>query len=223
MVGFIQLVLFFLHCCSYILQYAIGDRVISDGIFLELGACDGVMYSNTKMLQDHFGFTGVLIEPVPDLFEKLVQNRKGCKCYNYAVSDKTDSFVDFVGNNACSGIVDTINDGALKYVDNKVPYKVANQSLAKLVEHSGFRHIDFMIVDVEGGELNVLRSMDWERTPVFVVIVEAHSGEHEANQKVREFLESKHFIFKERQRGNHVFVNPNYARRDLFLQSFLPG
>jgi len=100
---------------KYLLQFAIGNRLIPDGTFLELGACDGVLYSNTKMLQDHFGFTGVLIEPVPRLFNDLEKNRgPNAKCYNYAISNSGEDSVQFIGNNPCAGIVDTINEGALQ-------------------------------------------------------------------------------------------------------------
>mgnify|MGYP001115220955 CR=1 FL=1 len=77
-----------------------------------------------------------------------------------------------------------------------------------------------MIVDVEGGEMNVLQSMDWEKTPVFTVIVEAHSKEYETNKRVFDYLTSQGFVFKERQRGNHVFVNQRYVRKNYFLESF---
>ena len=71
------------------------------------------------MLQDHFGFTGILIEPVPRLFDDLVKNRSGAKCYNYAISNSGQDSVQFIGNNPCAGIVETINEGALKYVDSR--------------------------------------------------------------------------------------------------------
>ena len=40
---------------------------------------DGVSHSNTKTLEDFFGFTGILIEPVEEMYDKLVVNRKNCK------------------------------------------------------------------------------------------------------------------------------------------------
>lgn len=39
--------------------------------YIELGALDGVRYSNTKTLEDKYGWSGILIEPIPDAFEKL--------------------------------------------------------------------------------------------------------------------------------------------------------
>ena len=44
---------------------------IQNGVFLEMGACDGVLYSNTLFLEKTCGWTGILIEPHPNQFEKL--------------------------------------------------------------------------------------------------------------------------------------------------------
>ena len=47
---------------KYIIQYLLKEK-IDDGTYLEIGACDGVLYSNTKTLEEYFGFKGILIEP----------------------------------------------------------------------------------------------------------------------------------------------------------------
>ena len=47
---------------KYIIQFILKEK-IDDGIFLEIGGCDGLLYSNTKTLEDHFGFSGIIIEP----------------------------------------------------------------------------------------------------------------------------------------------------------------
>ena len=44
---------------KYIIQYLLKEKM-ADGTFLEIGACDGVLYSNTKTLEDYFNFNGIL-------------------------------------------------------------------------------------------------------------------------------------------------------------------
>ena len=63
---------------KYIIQYLLKEK-ISDGTFLEIGACDGVLYSNTKTLEDYFGFNGILIEPQFNFFTNLKKNRNSKK------------------------------------------------------------------------------------------------------------------------------------------------
>jgi hypothetical protein len=42
-----------------------------NGVYIELGALDGVLYSNTKFFEDLFNWKGILIEPHPEKFELL--------------------------------------------------------------------------------------------------------------------------------------------------------
>jgi hypothetical protein len=81
-----------------------------NGIFIELGAMNGVTYSNTKFFQDEFGWSGVLIEPVKPLYDELVKNRIDSDCFNYAISE-IDGEVEFLGNYSTAGMLRTMTDG----------------------------------------------------------------------------------------------------------------
>ena len=181
---------------------------------MEIGACDGVLYSNSKTLEDHFNFTGILIEPQPLFYSQLAVNRKNCKCYNYAVSNSDDEFIDFIGNNPEGGIVNNTNTDISKYI-NWTPYKVKNSKMKDIISKSEFKYIDFMIIDVEGSELELLHSIDF-KFPIFCIIIEAHSNEETKNKILGEYLKSNGFTYVERQRGNEVWINKNYFRKHLF-------
>jgi len=198
---------------KYIIQYLLKEK-INDGIFLEIGACDGILYSNTKTLEDYFGFTGILIEPQPIYFSRLINNRKNCKCYNYAVSNLNEESINFIGDNAESGITNNTNTDLSKYPD-WVPYKVKNLKMKDIINMSGVNYIDFMIIDVEGSEFELLQSIDFN-FPIFCIIIEAHSTEQEKNKIFGNYLKANGFTYKERQRGNEVWLNMDYFRKDLF-------
>src|SRR3989338_9834369 len=62
------------------------DKVkIRNGIFIEVGAYDGIIQSNTKLLEEFYGWTGVLVEPSPVLWNDLRNNRPCSKCYSCAL------------------------------------------------------------------------------------------------------------------------------------------
>jgi len=84
-----------------------------------------------------------------------------------------------------------------------------------ILHNSKFNYIDFMIIDVEGSELSLLKSINFV-FPIFCIIIEAHSGEQEKNKIFGNFLKKNGFKFKERQRGNEVWLNHNYFRKHLF-------
>ena len=200
---------------KYIIQYLLKEKM-ADGTFLEIGACDGVLYSNTKTLEDYFNFNGILIEPQKGFYDNLIKNRNSKKneLYNYAVSNSDTDFVEFIGNNAEGGIVKSLNTNLLKFRHWK-KYKVKNIKMKEILKKSSFKYIDFMIIDVEGGELDLLKSIDFS-FPIFCIIIEAHSKEKEKNRIFGEYLKKKGFTYKERQRGNEVWLNKNYFRKHLF-------
>lgn len=197
---------------KYIIQYLLKDK-ITDGVFLEVGGCDGVLYSNTKTLEDYFGFSGILIEPQPQYYTQLVRNRPKCENYNCAISSSDDSV--FIGDNAEGGLVRTLNEVVKHRFPWWKPYTVKNMKLSDILNNSRFKYIDFMFVDVEGGELELLKTIDF-RFDIFCIIVEAHSDAQEKNKLVGDLLTTNGFTFKERQRGNEIWINHSYFRKHLF-------
>lgn len=199
---------------KYIIQYLLKDK-IEDGTYLEIGACDGVLYSNTKTLEDYFGFKGILIEPQRDFFMKLNINRTFLNndLFNCAASNSDSPTVQFIGNNGEGGICKDINTDLTKY--NWKPYSVENKKMKEILNTSRFNYIDFMIIDVEGGELSLLKSIDFS-FPIFCIIIEAHSWEQEKNKLFGDYLKENGFTFKERQRGNEIWLNHSYFRKHLF-------
>ena len=210
---------------KYIIQYILKNK-INDGTYLEIGACDGILYSNTKCLEDYFGFKGILIEPQKNYYDNLCQNRSNNECYNYAVTNGNVEYVDFIGDtHPEAGLVEnvknnTLNGDVIERFGWKTTYKVKNIKMHHILSNSKYRYIDFMIIDVEGGELDLLRSIDFT-FPIFCIIIEAHSTTQERNKVVGNFLLKNGFTYMERQRGNEVWINKNYFRIHLFNDNWL--
>jgi FkbM family methyltransferase len=199
---------------KYIIQYLLKKK-IDNGTYLEIGACDGILYSNSKTLEDFFGFKGILIEPQSNFFDNLKKNRSNInnELYKCAVTNNDSSTISFIGNNAEGGIMDDINTNLNNY--NWTPYEVENKKMKNILENSRFKYIDIMIIDVEGSELSLLKSIDFT-FPIFCIIIEAHSKEQKKNKIFGDYLKKNGFTFKERQRGNEIWLNHNYFRKHLF-------
>lgn len=193
---------------KYVLRYILKEYT-PNGTFLEIGACDGLLYTNTKMLEDFFGFKGILIEPQIHMYNELIKNRPKCKCYNYAISNTEEEYVSFSGMGPCGGVVQYLNK------PQGESYKVKNSKMKDIIMDSGFEYIDFMFIDVEGCELEVLKTIDFS-FPIYCIIIEAHSDQQEKNKIFGKYLINNGFTFHERQRGNEVWINKHYLRRHLF-------
>ena len=82
-----------------------------NGTYIELGALDGVLYSNTKFFEESLNWSGILIEPHPDKFISLKQNRPNNFLFNKLVSCYTGplQFRYFINHHAAvSGIENTM-------------------------------------------------------------------------------------------------------------------
>ena len=79
-----------------------------NGVFVDIGAYDGICGSNTYFFEKHLNWTGMCIEPSPDAFEKLEKNRQS-KCIRGCAWNKNEKkkFNNIKGfTDQLSGLID---------------------------------------------------------------------------------------------------------------------
>ena len=186
------------------------EKYFSDkknGVFLELGAMDGVKFSNTKFFEDQ-GWTGYLIEPDPVTYKDLPKNRPNSKTFNKAITLKRGK-VQMSTNktHAVTSVAEGMSDNfKKKWHKNSTIIEVDSVPISDLVKFEECPHIDFWSLDVEGRELDVLMTFDW-RIQVDYILIETLDNFHkEANDKCREFLKSKGYSFKQKVAHNELWV-----------------
>jgi FkbM family methyltransferase len=180
-----------------------------NGFFIEVGAMNGISYSNTKFFEDELNWTGILIEPT-NQFDQLIQNRPKCHNYNFAIS-KTDGEISFIGVGALSGAIDSM---ASSYIDiwkinSKNSYKVKSIPLHKITNELFIEKIDLLSIDVEGGELEVLNTIDWE-IPIFIILIELDGHNKEKDEECRKILIINGFEFDTRIGLNDIWINRDF-------------
>ena len=190
---------------------------VKDGTFLELGAMDGIRFSNTKFFEDNMGFNrGVLIEPDPRSFISLKKNRPNCECFNYAVHSSL-SEVSFLQSRQPA--VSTITDIATKefkqrWHQKSKTIKVPAARLDFILSKSTLEYIDFWSLDTEGSELECLLSMNWE-IPVGLICVEMNRDENEIDNILSSnglTLTGEHKQGRRKDVVNKIYINKNYFR-----------
>lgn len=179
-----------------------------DGFFIELGAMNGIIYSNSLFFENQLGWSGVLIEPT-DQYISLVNNRPNCYNFNYAISE-IEGEVEFIGNSALGGMTHTMHDNHRKGWNlDKLgdAYLVKSIPISKLLKNLNIKRVDLFSIDVEGGELEVLKTFDWN-IPVYIVLIEI-SADETKNKLCREFLQNQEFIKNCDLGCNEVWINSN--------------
>lgn len=186
------------------------------GIFLEMGALDGVTYSNTKFYEDTLGWTGILIEPNPIQFGHLTRNRPRCKLYESLVSDIPGEveFRYFLhGMAAVSGVKDTLPPKHVTaWFDNEIckhePQTcrtMKTRTLSDIVKDSGVDHIDFFSLDVEGHELNVIKSFDFS-VPIGLLLMEINGDKMKEIEECEEILFRNGFVLDDEFNGSRIYL-----------------
>jgi FkbM family methyltransferase len=149
----------------------------SRGVFVEFGATDGVWLSNTYLLESRFDWSGVCAEPNPELFEKLKLNRR-CKVSDACIGGQTGEQVEFVLADIYGGI--TRHAGSDRHaskrqacVDAGKVVRLKTVSLNDFLEHNHLpREIDYISVDTEGSELEILKAFPFAQWRVKLWTIE---------------------------------------------------
>ena len=166
-----------------------------DGFFVEFGATDGMHLSNTYLLEKHFGWSGVLAEPSPSWHTGLRKNRK-CIIDTRCVWSTSDQELTFHDNqNAELSTIEEYlkTDGRNRVSTTKSSFTVQTISLNDLlVEHNVPRDFDFLSVDTEGSEFEILNNFNFDMYRPKVIVVEHNYTE--ARDKIYSLLKSNGYL-----------------------------
>ncbi len=148
-----------------------------DGFFVEFGATDGTTNSNTHLLETDYGWTGIVCEPNPYWHERLAANRS-CVVDRRCVSSKSGERVRFLTTNASDPELSAIaafadGDHFSETRGRGVPIEVETVSLDDLLDlHGAPAEIDYLSVDTEGSEFDILSHFDFARRSIRLLSVE---------------------------------------------------
>jgi FkbM family methyltransferase len=154
------------------------------GVFIEAGAHDGYTQSNTFYLERHCGWSGVLIEPVPELFRRARRRRRRSHVFGCALvaPELEGIMVEVHFGDLCS----MVGDGGAHAARGLEPsgragYSalVPGRTLSAVLDESGIDRADVLVLDVEGNELNVLAGLDLDRHAPAHLLVESNDRPHQ--------------------------------------------
>lgn len=203
------------------------------GVFVEVGATDGYHFSNTLFFEKWRGWRGICIEPNPIEFEKLKNSSRTCIKENYAISDKEGETeflaIDGYGK-GLSGMISSYDPKHLKRIEQELKghdstrhiYKVKTIPLQKLLDRHQITYVDYCSIDVEGAEMQVLQSIDYDKTYIECFTIENNYG----LERETKYLKSKGYSLWKRVGWDDFFVksdafplmNRQKAQKDLILK-----
>lgn len=189
-----------------------------DGVYIELGALNGVLYSNTKFFEDTLNWKGILIEPHPEQYKLLQINRPNNFLFNELVSCHTEElkfryFIDVF--TAVGGVQDTLsqhhfdtffesdNEWNKSLLQNTIMIKP--KTFTEIIKETKLSYIDFLSLDVEGHEYEVLQSWDFS-IPIELILIETLGVQPEKDELCREILIKNGYKFIQKYKHNEIFI-----------------
>ena len=173
-----------------IAQYFDPDYI---GTCVEVGVSDGVRGSNTKYFEDK-GWRALCIDPIPDHVTEARKTRKlVVECACGSKTDIKDFFVFDIGDrNIKSSLSGLKTDNRLlvshgHLINKCYTIEVQVLPLQKILDEVKFRSIDFVSIDTEGTELDVLKGMDLLLNPPKLLVVENNFEDKEISDYLRVF------------------------------------
>jgi len=172
-----------------------------------MGARDGVKISNTYFFNQYLDWKGVLIEPGSE-FRLLRSKRPNDILYNVPVCRKP-SLVSFADAGAVGGIEEQMAPSFRARWSHKHKRfrRMKCVKMTSLMRQQRFTFFDFFSLDVEGGELEVLQSIDFKEFLFGIIVVETDHHSPRRNAVVKAFLHSQGYIMWEKMKTNSWFMN----------------
>jgi len=145
----------------------------TDGVFCDIGGNHPSKYNNTRYFEEN-GWSGYVFEPLPYMKELWEKERKA-KLYPYALSDSEGQVTftvvkDKLGSEDMFSFVKETGELNRDYVMEDI--LVQTRTLNNVFSEEGVSHIDYMSIDVEGHELNVLKGIDFSKLNIEVLTIE---------------------------------------------------
>ena len=206
---------------SQVRQDSVVDGILKqkrNGFFIEVGAYDGVSLSNSLFLELSRGWTGLLIEANPRAFRELLQKDRHAwtTAACISLSNQVELGVDFLAHGMVGGYkTDRFKEGASLVEEAKTnPYVYSIKAncfpLGVMLDAIGVRKVDMFSLDVEGAELDVLKTIDFSKYEISLIVVEENGN----GDALTQFMRSKGYHVHSRVGGSDII---------FALPEFVPG
>lgn len=186
-----------------------------NGVFIDIGACDGKDLSNTLFFEKELDWTGICFEPLNSYFEQLTKNRN-CICVNGAVADFNGKgkFLEVDGYaKMLSGLVNSLSPNWSNVIDDQINRNGGSKKeidvdcfiLNDILEENQIYKIDLCSIDTEGGEFNIIKTIDLDKFDIDVFIIE-NNGHSEITKN---YLLGNGYIFVTKIMNDEIFKKNN--------------
>jgi FkbM family methyltransferase len=178
---------------------------LKNGFFVDIGANDGITINNTLHFEKYHNWTGINVEPLEVAFQKLIINRPDCINLQYAISNE-NGYANFICNEGYTEMLSGLEQSYDKrhherreaenqiYKSKTKVIKVQTKRLEDMFEENNVKHIHFISIDVEGGEYEVIKSINFDK--VFIDVIVFENNYSDSSLPIMQYLKNKDYVLK---------------------------
>ena len=185
-----------------------------DGVFCDVGGNHPLNINNTRYFEE-LGWSGYVFEPLPYM-KLLWEKHRKAKFFPFGASDKNDKLTfsivkDVTGWEDMLSFVKETRDEDYGYETEEITIEV--KPLKEVFEIENIIHIDYMSIDVEGHELNVLKGIDFDKVRINVLTIENNYPENPiyGDDEIRSIMFKNNYILW----GRIVGLDDIYVYKDF--------
>lgn len=185
----------------------------TNGYFIDIGAHNGIDINNTYYFENE-GWNGICFEPIPEIFKQLEQNRK-CKVVNKAISDNEGPAQFFLiegCSDMLSGLIDNYSQEHIARINREIEQHNQNYDYIDVVcstfdKEITETNIDLLSIDTEGAELTILKTIDFTKYNINIMLIEYNYY----NQELLDLLHNNNFEIVQQRGVDLIIKNKNYV------------
>jgi len=194
--------------------------------FIEAGAHDGIGGSNTLRFELNPLWSGLLVEPNPQSYELLRSRGRNAWTLPSCLSTKPQpEIVEFDSAGLLGGIINQDiekkpGDGGGS--ENRETLKMQCVPLYSVLLALDNPRVDFMSLDIEGADMQVLKTIPYDKVDISVLMIEVeHLGEifEGDNDTLRQFLHEKGYVFYRRLNIDDIYIKQSFMNQLLKLKN----
>ena len=154
------------------------------GYFVDIGAGDGIIGSNTFLLEKFYNWRGICVDPNPTFLKSLCGSRD-CLISDLAVYKQSGKVLpfkhlhqhrtEFIGWHFRSGLAENVDKTSVQFDDHKV-YSITLNDLLEL--YAAPKEIDYISIDTEGSEVDILGNFDFNKYNIKFFTIESNNEEN---------------------------------------------